>query len=235
MALAGLALLLQSASCTRSALDLEHYVAIIADPKSQHIDMALKDEHNENLGSLKKYIDHLKSKNQQVVFAMNGGMYHASREPVGLYIENYRKVAPLNTDQGSGNFFLQPNGVFYLTDDHRAHIVSTTAYRDSSNIRCATQSGPMLVIDGNIHPVFQPKSTNVNIRNGIGLLSDGRLLMAMSKEKVNLYTFAEYFKKQGCANALYLDGAVSRAYCPEQNWQQLDGEFGVMIAVTTRP
>jgi uncharacterized protein YigE (DUF2233 family) len=87
------------------------------------------------------------------------------------------------------------------------------------------------MIDGQIQPAFKEGSANLNIRNGVGILPDGRIIFAMSKSGINFYDFAQYFKSLGCKNALYLDGLVSRAYLPEKNWAQTDGNFGVIIAV----
>jgi uncharacterized protein YigE (DUF2233 family) len=90
----------------------------------------------------------------------------------------------------------------------------------------------MLVIDGKIHAAFTKGSSNVNIRNGVGILPDNKIIFAMSKKEISFYDFANYFKSMGCKNALYLDGFVSRTYLPEQSWIQTDGNFGVMIGVT---
>lgn len=90
----------------------------------------------------------------------------------------------------------------------------------------------MLVIDGAIHPAFKQGSANLNIRNGVGILPDGKIIFAMSRQEINLYDFAQYFQSLGCKNALYLDGFVSRTYLPEKNWTQTDGNFGVIIGVT---
>lgn len=87
----------------------------------------------------------------------------------------------------------------------------------------------MLVTDGQIHSAFKEGSINVNIRNGVGLLPNGQLLFVMSKTEVNFYDFADYFRKAGCKNALYLDGFVSRTYLPGKNWEQTDGNLGVII------
>jgi uncharacterized protein YigE (DUF2233 family) len=92
----------------------------------------------------------------------------------------------------------------------------------------------MLVINGKIHPEFKLGSSYVNIRNGVGILPNGNVLFAISKEEINLYDFAQYFKQAGCNNALYLDGFVSRMYCPEKKQYSLDGNFGVMIGVGIR-
>ena len=90
----------------------------------------------------------------------------------------------------------------------------------------------MLVINGEIHSTFKKESTNFNIRNGVGILPNGEIIFAMSKKEINFYEFAEYFKKIGCKNALYLDGFVSRTYLPEKKWEQTDGNFGVIIGIT---
>ena len=162
---------------------------------------------------------------------MNGGMYKKDNSPEGLYIENGKVLMPLNTTNGNGNFYLKPNGVFYISSKNIPAIITTEKFKNS-NIKYATQSGPMLVIDGQIHAAFKQGSTNLNIRNGVGILEDGKVVFAMSKEEINFYDFANYFKKLGCKNALYLDGLVSRAYLPSENWVQTDGDFGVIIGVT---
>ena len=83
-----------------------------------------------------------------------------------------------------------------------------------------------------MHPRFNKGSANVHIRNGVGILPDGNILFAMSKEKVNFYDFASYFRQKGCKNALYLDGFVSRTYLPSKGWRQFEGNFGVIIGET---
>lgn len=68
----------------------------------------------------------------------------------------------------------------------------------------------------------------------MGILPNGKMVFVLSKKEVNFYEFAKYFKDFGCKNALYLDGFVSRAYLPSENWIQTDGNFGVLFAVTTK-
>ena len=161
---------------------------------------------------------------------MNGGMYLRDLSPQGLYIENgkiIKKVDP--TQEAYGNFYMQPNGIFYITKDKKAHVTRTKEFKYSDNINYATQSGPMLVIDGQIHHKFMPNSKNVHIRNGMGILPNGDLLFAISSHKINFYNFATFFKQYGCKNALYLDGFVSRIYLPEQGITDQDGLFGIII------
>ena len=88
----------------------------------------------------------------------------------------------------------------------------------------------MLLIDGAIHSQFNLNSPNLHIRNGVGVLPDGKILFALSKEKINFYQFAQFFQDNGCQNALYLDGFVSRTYLPSQQWVQEDGKYGIIIA-----
>ena len=208
------------------------FISYIVDTKKQDIKLYWKDDKQENFKSiqnLKMWLD----KNQlKLVFAMNAGMYRKDNSPQGLFIDNQKIITPLDTANGKGNFYLKPNGVFYITVDNLPIICNTTNFVDNGKVKYATQSGPMLVIDGQIHSAFKAGSTNLNIRNGVGILPDNKIIFAMSKNEINFFDFANYFKKMGCKNALYLDGLVSRTYLPEQNWKQIDGNFGVIIGVT---
>ena len=196
--------------------------------------MYWKNDKQENFKSILNLKTWLDSKHQTLLFAMNGGMYKQDNSPQGLFIENKKRVAPLDTSNGSGNFYLKPNGVFYITTGNIPVICTTPKFNDNGQIKYATQSGPMLLIEGQIHPAFKEGSTNLNIRNGVGILPDNEIVFAMSKTEINFYDFASYFKSLGCKNALYLDGLVSRTYLPEKNWTQTDGNFGVIIGVTKR-
>ena len=168
---------------------------------------------------------------------MNGGMHKKDQSPQGLYIENGSTITPLDTKEiGYGNFYLQPNGVFYITEENNSTICTAKAFKGTKNIKYATQSGPMLVIDGKLHKKLTKGSKDLHIRNGVGVLPNGNLLFAMSKEKINFYDFATFFQEKDCKNALYLDGFVSKTYLPEKNYEQVDGDFGVIIgAIKNKP
>ena len=112
---------------------------------------------------------------------------------------------------------------------HKPTICKTIDFKPHDNIKSATQSGPMLVIDGKLHSKFNKKSTSTHYRNGVGILPNGNLIFVMSKEKVNFYAFANYFKEKGCQNALYLDGFVSKTYLPAKGSEDLGGNFGVIM------
>lgn len=208
-------------------------LSFTVDLKKQDVKLYWKNDDGEILKSIQNLKSYLAGKNQVLVFAANGGMFKKDNSPQGLFIQNGKVISAIENGSGNGNFYLKPNGVFYISKDNRAGISPTENFVDSK-IHYATQSGPMLVIDGQIHPAFKDGSTNVNIRNGVGILPDGKVIFAMSKSEINFYDFANYFKNLGCKNALYLDGFVSRTYLPEKNWIQTDGNFGVMIGVTKR-
>lgn len=210
----------------------DDFVFFIANPKQQNVKMYWKDSEGKNYGSIAKLKSFLNQNNSEVLFAMNGGMYKKDKSPQGLFIEKAIVRENLDTASGGGNFYLKPNGVFYLRIDKVPIVCKTEDFKGGKAVACATQSGPMLVIDGEIHKAFNKDSKNLNIRNGVGILPNNQVLFAMSKKEINFYEFAEFFKNKGCKNALYLDGFVSRAYCPDQKWIQTDGDFGVIIGVT---
>ncbi|MGB0929761.1 MAG: phosphodiester glycosidase family protein [Chitinophagales bacterium] len=177
----------------------------------------------------------LQQEHKKLLFATNGGMFTPAHEPVGLYIEESKLLQKNNLEKDKkGNFFLHPNGIFYLTKDSTANIVPSTDFNDSLKqiTKYATQSGPMLLIDGEIHPKFGKESKNTNIRSGVGIIDAQTLVFAISNEEVNFYDFASFFQQKfGCENALYLDGVISEMYLPELGRYDSVGKFGVMIGV----
>ena len=219
---------------TQQKEDNKLFVSYSVDAKKQNIKLYWKDDNKAVLKSIQKLKTFTESKQQTLVFAVNAGMYKTDNSPQGLFIDETMLISPLDTTTGNGNFYLKPNGVFYITTSNEAHICISEKIIINNSIKYATQSGPMLLIDGNIHTAFKVQSKNINIRNGVGILPNGNAVFAMSKNEINFYDFASYFKKLGCRQALYLDGFVSRCYLPEKKWAQLDGNFGVMIGVTKK-
>jgi uncharacterized protein YigE (DUF2233 family) len=209
-------------------------LAYTVDTKTQDLQLYWKNDKGETLNSIQNLKSFVESKNRTLTFAMNGGMFNKDFNPQGLLIQNNKTLAFLDTADGNGNFYLKPNGVFYISTDKTPSICKTPDFVDNKKIKFATQSGPMLVIDGQIHAAFKEGSTNLNIRNGVGILPNNKVVFAMSKNEINFYDFAKYFQNLGCKNALYLDGFVSRTYLPEKNWIQTDGNFGVIIGVTKK-
>ncbi|MFT3683266.1 MAG: phosphodiester glycosidase family protein [Ferruginibacter sp.] len=214
--------------------DNDTFISCTIDPAVTTLRFYWKDDKGNQLKSLLNLKNHLRAKGEKLLFAMNGGMYQQDGTPLGLFIQNRKTITPLNKRSGNGNFYLEPNGVFYIRNNNTAQVCTTAKFVHDSTIAYATQSGPMLVINGCINPSFKKGSTNLNTRNGVGILPGNKILFAMSKKEVSLYDFASFFKKAGCSNALYLDGFVSRTYLPEKKWIQQDGNFAVLIGASAK-
>jgi uncharacterized protein YigE (DUF2233 family) len=191
-----------------------------------------KDREGRILGSLGAVRHYTEDSGDTLRFAMNAGMYTEDQQPLGLFIQGGKTLRRLNRDTGYGNFYLRPNGVFFITEGGTADVCTTPDFPTKRNVQWATQSGPMLLIDGRIHPAFKQGSLNLNIRNGVGILPSGDVLLGIATVPVNLWDFAQAFKARGCKNALYLDGAISRAYFPQGGLEDTGGAFGVIIGVT---
>lgn len=157
----------------------------------------------------------VKQRGEMLLFGMNAGMYQQDLRPVGLYVEARRQIHAVNERAGSGNFHLKPNGIFYF-GERTAGIMETSAFVKSGlKPDYATQSGPMLVIDGTIHPKIQANGTSQKIRNGVGVRDGHMVIFAISEDPVTFYRFASLFRDRlSCPNALYLDGSVSSLYAP---------------------
>jgi uncharacterized protein YigE (DUF2233 family) len=175
-------------------------------------------------GSFRAVDEALNAAGQRLGFAMNAGMYHRDLAPVGLYVEEGVEVSGIVTSDGPGNFGLLPNGVFCIGDGFRV-VESRTFKKTKPDCRFATQSGPMLVIDGDLHPKLLPGSDSLHVRNGVGVSKDGsHAVFAISNDAVNFHSFARLFRDElGLPNALYFDGNISRLYAPDLD--RHDGGF----------
>lgn len=226
-------------TATVEHLDMQHdYIGYEANPDSSEIRMYWKDGNNNILGSLGNLKNYTTEKGNELLYACNAGMYMQNQAPLGYYIEDGKTLQKINTKTGSGNFYLKPRGVFYTDEHNIPHIqsIETTADRallQNKKILYLTQSGPMLVHNNSINALFTAGSNNINVRNGVGILPNGHAYFAMSTYPVSFYDFAKHFKDKGCGEALYFDGFVSRSFCPQQNYRQTDGNFGVIIAIVT--
>ena len=220
-------------STSNDVIDESKFLVYEVNPINQNLAFYWKSKNKKPFKTFQNLKTELNKKGKKLVFAMNAGMFKTDFSPLGLYVENGKTITKLNTIQKAhGNFYWQPNGVFYLTKEKKAIICTSKNFKPNANIQYATQSGPMLVIDGKLHAEFKKGATSVHYRNGVGILPNGNLLFVMSKEKVNFYDFATFFKNKNCENALYLDGFVSKTYLPSKNANDLGGNFGVIIGET---
>jgi uncharacterized protein YigE (DUF2233 family) len=183
----------------------------------------------------------LKADGRTLTFAMNGGMYGDDFSPIGLYVEEGRELTPANTVTIEGpqsqipNFYKKPNGVLYIGDGMAGVMETGRFLAERPQAAFATQSGPMLVIDGEIHPAFIPDSTDRKPRNGVGISSPTDVHFAISEGRVNFHDFARFFRDGlGCDNALFLDGGSAPGlYAPELGRDDRPGHggYGPIIGV----
>lgn len=193
-------------TCREMAFEAVNY--IVCEVDLHHYDLVLSraDASGKPYGSLSAL-----AKAKPFVFATNAGMYHEDLSPVGLYVEDGREMSPLNLGDAPGNFFMKPNGVFYVDQAGNAGVMESVAFA-ASGIKpaLATQSGPMLVVDGRLHPRFEENGSSRYIRNGVGADRGKSVVFAISRQPVSLGSFARLFRNRlGIGNSLFFDGAIS--------------------------
>lgn len=174
---------------------------------------------------------------ENLSFAMNAGMFHPDYRPVGLLVIEGQERHPLNPNAGGGNFGMLPNGVFCTGGARPFQVIESRAFaRTQPDCRLATQSGPMLVIDGELHPRFLVDSDSRYIRNGVGVAPDGQTAwFAISDRPVTFYEFGRLFRDGlGLRDALYFDGSISRLYAPGVNRADFGRSLGPIIGLVTR-
>ena len=101
----------------------------------------------------------------RLLFATNAGMFNSKLKPVGLYVEQGRELVHANTKSGRGNFHMKPNGIFYISAGNAAVAETQAFLKQRPQADLATQSGPMLVMDGRLHPRFNRGSTSLKLRS----------------------------------------------------------------------
>lgn len=186
----------------------------IADPKKHHINADLAPSSGPNFGTIEGWA--AGRDESAIAFVMNGGMYDDALKPIGYFVRNEDRLQELNRADGSGNFFLKPNGVFFGTGG-TWRILDTDTFLRTIGTRpeFGTQSGPMLVINGKIHPEFQEDGPSKAIRNGVGIDAQGRAHFVVSDAPLSFGLFAQFFRDElETPNALFLDGNVSSLWDP---------------------
>lgn len=213
---------------TFEGLPLTH---CIADPAQHRIEMANLGADKQPFGALSALA--ASTDPAQVAFAMNGGMYGDDLKAIGYYVQGGERLKELNREAGDGNFYMKPNGVFFGTAAKWQVLGSNTFFNTvGERPQFGTQSGPMLLVDGKLHPEIQDDGPSRAIRNGVGVDAGGKAHFVISDAPVSFGQLARYFRdvvKVG--NALYLDGQVSSLWDPATG--RMDkGRVGPIIVVT---
>lgn len=216
------------------------YVVCRFDSRKADIRLFLNNDAGEPYGHFNWVNEALEKDGERLVFAMNAGMYHEDRSPVGLFIEDGVELTPLNTKEGYGNFYLKPNGVFFITMSGEHGMLNTKTF-EAQNIteklplKYATQSGPQLITAFEINPIFLRDSDSRKRRNGIGFTDFYEINYVISDTPVTFYEFAEFFRENlNAHNALYLDGTISRLYAPELSRNDPGAPMGPIVGVVVK-
>lgn len=221
-------------SATFEGVALTHCTAT---PGRHTIHMVLGPKGGAPYRSLSQLVVDRPDRSREVAFAMNGGMFDAAGKPIGYYVEEGRRGHDLNRNEGPGNFHVMPNGVFYGDAGGYWAVRTTASFADKVVRRpdFGTQSGPMLVIDGKLHPRIDPDGASKKLRNGVGVDAKGRAHFVISDEPISFGKLARYFRDRlHCPNALFLDGSVSSLWDPHMG--RVDGgpPLGPLIVVEKR-
>jgi uncharacterized protein YigE (DUF2233 family) len=225
----------QGVECASNVLNGGTVTVCRVDLLHEQLQLFWRDDSGQPYGGFSALRDGLAKHGKTLEFATNGGMYQPDLSPVGLFVADERELVPLNRHTGSGNFSQQPNGVFLL-DGHGARVVTTDEYsQEKPKPLLATQSGPMLVHQGELttSPVMNPKSESRRIRNGVCAPSPNTAVFVISESPVTFHEFAVYFRESlSCGEALYLDGSVSSLYAPRLGRADHWSPMGPIIGVT---
>jgi uncharacterized protein YigE (DUF2233 family) len=209
---------------SEQAFEGQNYRIVHLDLKHQQLSLHWREPRSgQPFGSIETLRRWGEQRGQRLLFAANAGIYDHKFAPLGLYVENGKTVVPLNLAHGnpaSGNFSLLPNGVFVVYPDGRAAVRTSAAFKaDGKSAQWATQSGPMLLIDGKLNEQFIDDSSSLKWRSGVCAKTPTEVVFAVSEAPVNFHTFGRLFRdKLGCRDALYLDGSISQLYVDGQGY-----------------
>ena len=232
--LCALALPASAGLCEQISHDGQDYVLCTLDAGAEpDLRLWLDDDRGRVHGSFSRLRSALPA-DETLIFAMNAGMFHGDYQPVGLFIADGRRLGQVQTRAGGGNFGLLPNGVFCSGGAQPFAVIESHAFlADPPDCRLATQSGPMLVIDGALHPRFLVDATSRHIRNGVGVSADGQTAwFAISRRPVTFHEFGRLFRDGlGARDALYFDGSLSQIYAPEVGRADWGRKLGPIIGL----
>lgn len=205
----------------------------IADPAKHRIGMANLGPDKQPFGSLLTFSGTVDA--STIAFAINGGMYGDDLKPIGYYVEKGERLKELNRENGEGNFYMKPNGVFFGTGGQWRVLGSNTFFETvGDRPQFGTQSGPLLLVDGKLHPDIQDDGPSRAIRNGVGVDASGKAHFVISGGPISFGQLARFYRDElKVSNALYLDGQVSSLWDPATGRQD-EGRVGPIIVVTKR-
>jgi uncharacterized protein YigE (DUF2233 family) len=222
--------------CVARAFEGSRFLVCAFDVERQELRLASRDAEGDYLRSFDRLEAFLGRDARRVRFAMNAGMFNSAGAPIGLYVARGDEQHVLRLTEGPGNFHLKPNGVFWIDGAGLVHIDTSDAFAQAAPpAYWATQSGPMLVIDGRMHPRFAEDGDSRLMRNGVGVRDDHTAFFVISSGFVSFGRFARFFRDElQCDDALFLDGTVSSLWAPALDRRDEDHALGPMVVVLER-
>jgi uncharacterized protein YigE (DUF2233 family) len=220
-------------ACNPITFEDARFTHCVADPARHTVHTALLDDTGQPFRSIADYAASRGAGGDPVAFAVNAGMFDNSGKPIGYYVEDGRRLEELNRKRGPGNFHLLPNGVFY-GEAGKWHVSTSDAFYENVTQRpdFGTQSGPMLVIDGEMHPDLDEDGPSRFVRNGVGVDEAGRAHFVISDEPVSFGKLARLYRDElDVPNALYLDGSVSALWDPARERLDYGAPLGPLLVV----
>lgn len=152
----------------------------------------------EDLDETQAFIeDYAKFKDSLI--ALNGGFFDQKHHPLGLRINNKIKRSRMKNISWWGIFYIENN---------RAHVVSSKQFRETPDIQFAVQSGPRLLIDGEIPRLKTGKAK----RTALGITYQGDVIIVVTENTVltsQELAFLMQSPPLNCNQAINLDGGSS--------------------------
>jgi prepilin-type processing-associated H-X9-DG protein len=226
----------EAGHCRTRAFEGSQFTVCAYERRAHRIELASEGEAGP-LRSFDALEGHLGPRADRVLFAMNAGMYDQEGRPIGLHVEQGERRKRLNQREGPGNFHMQPNGVLTVDEEGRVAVLTSDAFarRPPQRLMWATQSGPMLVIAGRLHPRISPDGESRLMRNGVGVRDRDTAFFVISDDPVSFGRFARFFRDVlRCPNALFFDGSVSSLWDPGAGRRDGHAPLGPMAFVLPR-
>jgi uncharacterized protein YigE (DUF2233 family) len=230
--------------CAQETFENGRYAVCTVDASASGLRLFWKDGEGKPFRNFSNVAKAIEGGGGELLFALNGGMYQRDFTPVGLHIEDGQELRPADRASVEGppakvpNFYKKPNGVFFIGEGKAGILPTEVFLQKRPEARFATQSGPMLVIENELHPALIPGSTDKTRRSGVGICAEGQVRFAVSDDAVNFHDFARLFRDGlGCRDALFLDGGRGVGlYVPSlgrNDWSWYGG-YGPIIGLVTQ-
>ncbi len=171
------------------------------------------------------------SKNETVCIS-EVGFYDNGGNHIGLLQKEGQQISGIDiASSGKGNFYLVPNGVLSF-DSLTIQITESKEYNTRTlQEENSIQSGPLLIMNGKLHPKLNLFSPNKHGRSAICTITQNNerfILFVTALDPVNMYTFSVLIKQRfNCDFALLVGSgntctnfSPSRSSCdiPSRPW-----------------